>query len=39
MTVLHDLFWGAAYIAGSIIMLGAILAGIGFLVAAATKKK
>ena len=39
MSVLHDLFWGTAYIAGSVIMLGAILAGIAFLIAAVSKKR
>jgi len=39
MTILHDLFWGSAYIAGVLIMFAGILAGFGFLVAAFTKKR
>ena len=39
MTVLHNLFMGTAYVAGMIALLIVILSGIGFLIAAVTKKK
>jgi len=39
MNVLHDIFMGTVYLAGTVVMLVAILGGIGFLVAAITKKR
>jgi cbb3-type cytochrome oxidase subunit 3 len=39
MNVLHNLFMGMAYVAGMIALLIIILGGIGFLIAAVTKKK
>jgi cbb3-type cytochrome oxidase subunit 3 len=39
MNVLHDIFMGTVYAAGTILMLGVILAGLGLLIAAASKRK